>query len=189
MKKIGLGLLIAFGLLVVAIIINPQINPNHDAPYLALQDEISGSAPNESEVVQRVILYGDAGHSTTEPWQASMAAVAERASISPSKTAIMALGDNIYMEGFPKMEDGQTEWTEEQLESISYLDSQLKVAKESGAALYLVPGNHDWYAEEVDGQAQHIAEYAKTHNAKVAGKSRSTLRAPRRHLFVYLLCE
>lgn len=176
MKKIGLGLLIVFGLLVLAIIINPQINPNHDTPYLALKNEVSAAAPNEAEVVQRVILYGDAGHSTTDPWQASMAAVSKRASISPEKTTIMALGDNIYMEGFPKMEEDQKEWSEDQLESISYLDSQLKVAKESGAALYLVPGNHDWYADEVDGQAQHIAEYAATHNAKVAFRPETNTR-------------
>jgi hypothetical protein len=54
------------------------------------------------------------------------------------------------------------------LESISYLDAQLKIASVSGAALYLVPGNHDWYATEIDGQGQHIAQYAIDHKVNAS---------------------
>ena len=74
-----------------------------------------------------------------------MAKVAARASMLPEQTIVIALGDNIYYEGFPRKEAGQQEWTDDQLESISYLDAQLKVAEVSGASLYLVPGNHDWF--------------------------------------------
>lgn len=162
-KKIGLTLAVIIGVLVMMIVINPQIRPSHTEPYLALAGESSTAAPAETDILQRVILYGDAGHSTMDPWQASMEKVSQRASISPQKTAVVALGDNIYMQGYPQKEEGQEVWDEDQLESISFLDSQLKIARESGASLYLVPGNHDWYATELESQAVHIAAYAEEH--------------------------
>jgi hypothetical protein len=178
LKKVLLGLLAVIVLLAIALWIDPQFAPNHDAPYLSLQAEVAAPAPDEADVIQRVILYGDAGHSSSEPWQASMARVAQRASISPDKTLLLALGDNIYMRGYPQMEEGQTDWDEDQLESISFLESQLKVARESGATMFLVPGNHDWYATEVASQARHIAEYAATHDLDVAFRPHQAGRPP-----------
>jgi len=164
LKNTGKLLLALIVVLAVLIYINPNVKDAHrDKPYLNLVDEISAEAPAENEIIQRIILFGDAGHATIEPWQASMVKVAERAAISPDKTAIVALGDNIYMRGYPRKDDGQQDWDEGQLESISFLDAQLKVAKQSGADLYFVPGNHDWYASELDGQAAHIAAYAEQH--------------------------
>lgn len=170
LKRVLLSLLGIIILLALAIYINPQFAPNHDTPFFALQEEVLSPPPPEDEVIQRVLLYGDAGHSTINPWQVSMAKVAGRASISPDKTLVVALGDNIYMRGYPTLEEGQNEWDEDQLESISFLDSQLKVATDSGASMFLVPGNHDWYATELDSQARHIAEFAKQNNAKVSFK-------------------
>ena len=161
LKKIALGLALLIAILAALIFINPQINPSHTSPYLNLQAERLAAPPAEGDIQQRVILYGDAGHSTTEPWQPSMAYVARRASLSPAKTAVVALGDNIYMRGYPRKEEGQEDWTEDQLESISFLDAQLRVATESGARMIFVPGNHDWYATELDSQAGHIARFAE----------------------------
>ena len=168
MKKIGLGLLLLLVALGLGIYLNPQINPSHTTPYLALVAEQQAPAPAEREVLQRVILYGDAGHSSIEPWQESLAMIARRASIAPEKTAVVALGDNIYYSGYPQREPGQQDFDEDQRESISYLDAQLKIARVSGASLYLVPGNHDWYASELEGQGQHIAAYASEHNVNVS---------------------
>ncbi|MFT5482581.1 MAG: hypothetical protein ACI9GW_001232 [Halieaceae bacterium] len=161
MKKVGLGLLLVIVVLVILLVINPTIRPSHVEPYQKLVAEQTSPAPTESEILQRVVLFGDAGHSSLEPWQASMTRVAARAGISPDKTVVVALGDNIYMSGYPQKESGQESWDEGQLESISYLDAQLKVAEESGATMFLVPGNHDWYASEVDSQAAHIAAFAR----------------------------
>lgn len=168
MKKIGLGLLLLLVALGLGIYLNPQINPSHTTPYLALVAEQQAPAPAEREVLQRVILYGDAGHSSIEPWQESLAMIAQRASIAPEKTAVIALGDNIYYSGYPQREPGQQDFDEDQRESISYLDAQLNIARVSGASLYLVPGNHDWYASELEGQGQHIAAYAREHNVNVS---------------------
>lgn len=163
MKKIGIGFLLIIGVLIALVLVNPQINPSHTSPFLALDKETTAPAPAEADIVQRVILYGDAGHSSREPWQASMLKVAQRASIAPDKSTVVALGDNIYMQGYPQKEEDQTEWDEDQLESISFLDAQLRVAKESGADMYLVPGNHDWYATELQSQSEHVARYAEQH--------------------------
>lgn len=167
MKKIGLGLLLVIVVLVILLLVNPTIRPSHVTPYQQLVAEQVTPGPAESEILQRVVLYGDAGHSSIDPWQASMVSVAERAGISPDKTVVVALGDNIYMQGYPQKEPGQESWDEGQLESISYLDAQLKVAEESGATMFLVPGNHDWYATEVDSQAAHIDSYAKARGAAI----------------------
>ena len=167
MKKILLSLLVIVAVLVGLLYFNPQVKPAHIEPYLALGEESQAPAPDANDVIQRVILYGDAGHSSTDPWQPSMAKVAARASQFPDRTTVIALGDNIYYQGFPRKEVGQQEWTEDQLESISYLDAQLRVAKVSGASLYLVPGNHDWYAMEVNSQALHIEQYGRDNNAQV----------------------
>ena len=167
MKKFLLSLLVIVAVLVGLLYFNPQIKPSHNEPYLALGEESRAPAPSGDDVIQRVILYGDAGHSSIDPWQPSMAMVAARASQFPNRTTVIALGDNIYYQGFPRKEVGQKEWTEDQLESISYLDAQLKVAEVSGASLYLVPGNHDWYATEVNSQALHIEQYGRENSAKV----------------------
>ena len=125
-----------------------------------------------------MLLFGDAGHSATDPWQPSLAQVAARASLLPDRTVVVALGDNIYMTGYPQKEAGQQEWTEDQKESISFLEAQLKVADVSGASLYLVPGNHDWLATEVESQALHIQQYAREHQANVFFEPREINQPP-----------
>lgn len=164
LKYFLLGLLLLIALIVVLVLVNPQFADNHDTPYLNLVAETEAPPPAESDILQRVLLFGDAGSSTMEPWQASLQKMSARALISPEKTAAVALGDNIYYMGFPNKDDGQKEWDESQLESIEHLDAQLKVAKVSGARFYFVPGNHDWYAGELNGMRTHITEYANEHD-------------------------
>jgi hypothetical protein len=178
MKKILLFVLVILAVLIGLFYINPQVKPAHMEPYLALSEESQAPPPSPDEVVQRVLLYGDAGHSSIDPWQPSMAKVAARASMLPEQTIVIALGDNIYYEGFPRKEAGQQEWTDDQLDSISYLDAQLKVAEVSGASLYLVPGNHDWYATEVDSQALYIEQFGREHDTKVFFEPRESAGLP-----------
>ncbi len=90
----------------------------------------------------------------------------DRAKLAPELTSVVMLGDNIYYFGFPNKDEDQTEYTDSQLEDISHLEAQLQIAKHSGAEIFVVPGNHDWYAEQVDSQAQYIEDYASTHNIK-----------------------
>ena len=165
LKALGATLVLIISVLALLFYINPQMKSAHtDRPYLKLVEERRGNPPKEEEILQRILLFGDAGHATIDPWQSNMAMIAKRASKSADKTAVVALGDNIYYRGYPRKEEGQQDWDEGQLESISFLDAQLRVAKESKASMFFVPGNHDWLASEMDSQAAHIAAYAEEHN-------------------------
>ncbi|WOH38159.1 metallophosphoesterase [Thalassotalea fonticola] len=119
------------------------------------------TAENLGPLKQRILLLGDAGLSAISPLQASLQKSVERAKLAPEQTAIIMLGDNIYANGFPKKSIGQTEFDEEQLEDISHLEAQLQMARDSNAEMFIVPGNHDWYANQVDSQANFIKAYAK----------------------------
>jgi len=112
---------------------------------------------------QRIILLGDAGLSNITPLQASLEKAVERAKLSPDKTSVILLGDNIYPSGFPNKEPQQKAFNTKQLKHIAYLEAQLQIAKQSRAEMFIVPGNHDWYATQVDSQASYIENYAIEH--------------------------
>ena len=88
-----IGLVLA---LVLAVAIAIQFRPSHVTPYVALLRERVAAVPDGTNVLQRLLLFGDAGYSSVEPWQASLARIAQRASINPTNTVVVALGDNIY---------------------------------------------------------------------------------------------
>jgi len=117
-----------------------------------------------SELKQRIVLLGDAGYSSLSPLESSLQLAADIAKEQPNKTKVLFLGDNIYTRGFPVLKNGKTEYSKKQLKQISYLTAQLQVAKLSGSQSYLLPGNHDWIARQVDEQAAYIDSYAKEHN-------------------------
>jgi len=113
-----------------------------------------------NELKQRIVLLGDAGYSSLSPLEPSLKLAADIAKEKPNKTKVIFLGDNIYTRGFPVLKNGKTEYNKKQLKQISYLTAQLQVAKLSGSQLYLLPGNHDWIAKQVDDQATYIESYA-----------------------------
>ena len=133
---------------------------------------------NQGQLKQRILLLGDAGHSTLEPLQASLLKAQIRASEFADKTSIIMLGDNIYYFGFPDKEQGQTEYSESQLEDISHLEAQLSIAKNSGAEIFIVPGNHDWYASQVDSQAAYVKQYALDNNTRAVFTPHQLNKAP-----------
>lgn len=155
--------------------------PNHQqTPFIKqlYSQTASDHLAVDSQLQQRILLLGDAGHSSIEPLQASLAKAQERASQFADKTAIVMLGDNIYYFGFPNKEQGQTEYTESQLEDISHLEAQLSIAKNSGAEMFVVPGNHDWYATQVDSQAAYVEQYAIDNNTRATFAPHSLGQAP-----------
>jgi len=116
-----------------------------------------------NELKQRIVLLGDAGYSSLSPLEPSLQLAADIAKQQPNKTKVLFLGDNIYTRGFPVLKNGKTKYNKKQLKQISYLTAQLQVAKLSGSQLYLLPGNHDWIARQVDEQADYIHAYAQEH--------------------------
>ncbi|WP_286272890.1 metallophosphoesterase [Thalassotalea hakodatensis] len=127
-----------------------------------INPDIQQSIKAQGELKQRIILLGDAGLSSIKPLQASLQKAVEHAEKSPEKTAVIMLGDNIYPSGFPNKLPEQQVFTSKQLKHISFLEAQLQIAKQSGAEMFIVPGNHDWYATQVDTQAEYIENYAST---------------------------
>lgn len=126
-----------------------------------IQPAIEQPIQVNGELKQRIILLGDAGLSSIIPLQASLQKAVEHAEKSPEKTAVIMLGDNIYPSGFPNKKPEQQTLNAEQIKHISFLEAQLQVAKQSGAEMFVIPGNHDWYATQVDSQAQYIENYAR----------------------------
>lgn len=143
-----------------------EINQSHDTPYV--RDDILSIDQPKSEALWEVLLLGDAGDSTLVPWHQTLAMASEMAAKRPGQTSVVMLGDNIYFFGYPNLDEEQTEYDQEQLELIDRLNAQLQVSKRSKAELFLVPGNHDWYAEQVDTQAEHVLTYARAQGAPVS---------------------
>ncbi len=125
-------------------------------------------AQQQGLLKHRVLLLGDAGVSVINPLQASLQKSIERAKLAPEQTSVIMLGDNIYANGFPNKAVGQNKFDAEQIEDISHLEAQLQISKLSNAETFIVPGNHDWYASQVDSQANYIDAYAKRHHTKVS---------------------
>ena len=95
----------------------------------------------------KVILIGDAGAFVTDGKTAKevqtsgnhpvIEAVKKHIKLD-KKTVIVYLGDNLYKEGLP---DDQTLGY---AQAKAVLDTQINVAKNTGAKVVFIPGNHDW---------------------------------------------
>ncbi len=135
--------------------------------FIFLLLQVSGHSYAD-ELKQRIILLGDAGYSNLSPLEPSLQLAADIAKKAPNNTKVLFLGDNIYTRGFPVLKAGQESFNKKQLKQISYLTAQLQVAKLSGSQVYLLPGNHDWIAKQVDDQAAYIQSFAHDNNLHAA---------------------
>jgi hypothetical protein len=103
-----------------------------------------GTSPVASpHVGTRLLLVGDAGHSTPE--SPVLLALRARASVTPERTLVAFLGDNIYPAGLPSPES--TSYAA----AASHLSAQIDAVRTSGARAVFVPGNHDWDNSGPDG--------------------------------------
>ena len=89
---------------------------------------------SQDSIKSRVIFIGDAGE--IDGQQQSVLSGAARM-IIPGKTTVTYLGDNIYPSGF-----GLTEKSAASSKQI--LRKQFEPMRARGAAVYFIPGNHDW---------------------------------------------
>lgn len=89
----------------------------------------------QDTVLQRIILIGDAGEMDT---QQKMLIADAAGKIIPGKTTVVFLGDNIYPTGM------SLPGTKDEALTKQILQSQFMPMRSKGAAVYFVPGNHDW---------------------------------------------
>ena len=95
------------------------------------------------EVEYTLLLVGDAGHATRDdPVLAAMSAAAAR---SPSRTAIVFLGDNLYPSGLAAQGSSDRDRGER------VLAAQVGAAASAGVRAIFLPGNHDWDGGSADG--------------------------------------
>jgi len=87
-------------------------------------------------IATRLVLIGDAGQ-LTNGRHPVVDAVRNLIKMD-EKTSILYLGDNLYKTGLP---DEQYSYY---MSSRSVLDTELSVADNTPAKIYMIPGNHDW---------------------------------------------
>lgn len=111
----------------------------------------------QEKIKYRVILIGDAGE--MNPFQARALSNAAK-QVIPQKTTVIYLGDNVYPTGMglPGSKEEET--------SKKILQSQFVPMRKMGAAVYFVPGNHDWDRSGPNGLLKVEAEdaYLKLQN-------------------------
>src|SRR5215510_16582942 len=84
----------------------------------------------------RVVLIGDAGQ-LTNGHHPVVDAVKQLIPLD-KRTTILYLGDNLYRSGLP---DEQYSYY---MASRSVLDTELSIADNTPAKIFMIPGNHDW---------------------------------------------
>ena len=85
----------------------------------------------------RIILIGDAGEFNSKGQHPVVRSVKEHFKFD-KKTTILYLGDNLYKAGLPDEQN----YNYSKIRAV--LDTQINIARGSGAKVYFIPGNHDW---------------------------------------------
>lgn len=94
-------------------------------------------------VIRRIVLIGDAGQ-LTNGRHPVVDAVKKRIPLD-KKTTVIFLGDNLYRSGLPD------EQYKNYAQARAILDSQISIADNTPAKVFMIPGNHDWDNGRRDG--------------------------------------
>lgn len=121
--------------------------------------------PND-QIETTLFFIGDAGEPDPRQVGVPLDSLTAQASVSPERTIIVFLGDNVYPGGIPA--EGAAEWAD----ARRRLEAQVR-AIPPGARGIFVPGNHDWADETAYGlysirlQAQMIASLAQGRDVRL----------------------
>ena len=102
--------------------------------------------PTNKEIEKSFYLVGDGGYSP--PGGSSLGLIAFKTyldSVNREDNYTIFLGDNIYPDGMPP------EGSSEREEAEYRLDAQLDAIENYKGKVVVIPGNHDWYNEKLDG--------------------------------------
>ncbi len=101
--------------------------------------------PN-GEIEKTFYLVGDAGYAELKGTTKGLSILDKVIDTVQGKdNYLLFLGDNIYPKGMPKKESPDRALAEHRL------DAQIDVAKKFDGRVVFIPGNHDWYANGVQG--------------------------------------
>ncbi|OQP67926.1 BamA/TamA family outer membrane protein [Niastella populi] len=109
-------------------------------------------AQTNDSVTARIILIGDGGALING--KHPVASAVKNQLLPDKKTTIVYLGDNLYRHGLP--DEGNVNY----VLSRTVLDSQIAVAANTPAHVYMIPGNHDWSNGGADGWASLLRQEA-----------------------------
>jgi hypothetical protein len=94
-----------------------------------------GMAYTQDSIVSRVIFIGDAGEMDDQQDHVLTSAAEQ---VLAGKTTVMFLGDNVYPRGMGLPGSAEEESTKQ------ILQKQFTPFRSKNAAVYFIPGNHDW---------------------------------------------
>ncbi len=106
--------------------------------------EYTLNAP-EASLKHTVFLVGDAGNSDTQDSKITLNYLKNRLELAKKESTLLFLGDNIYPAGMPAPDKKERKLAEEKL------DYQINLTKNFKGKAIFIPGNHDWYSENVKG--------------------------------------
>lgn len=109
---------------------------SHLKPFIGTGQTGQPSAVKETDLDFRMLLVGDAGAPRKD--EPLLRLMTEWASLSPAKTLVAFLGDNIYPSGMPAPDGPKRREAEERI------TASINVILESGSQGIFLPGNHDW---------------------------------------------
>ena len=111
--------------------------------------------PENKEIAHSVYLIGDAGNSPIGSSSKALKLFKEALSKANSNSTALFLGDNIYPNGLPKKDEDGRAFAEHQL------DIQIAAADNFKGRTIMIPGNHDWYSDGLEGlkrQERYVEE-------------------------------
>lgn len=103
-------------------------------------------------------LIGDAGKPDLKEQEPTLKLLEMHLSGAPGNSSVIFLGDNIYTYGMPAADNENRPLSE------ARINESLKILENYDGRVFFVPGNHDWYAKDVQPYAlyeeeKYIEEY------------------------------
>lgn len=125
-----------------------------------LYPEATPIFPLEKKVERTFYLVGDAGISPMGGMSDALTTLNNLiASEETEGDYAIFLGDNIYPDGMPTIEDAERKFAE------NHMDAQLKSVENFKGETIFIPGNHDWYNSGLSGLLRE-QEYLKEASGK-----------------------
>lgn len=109
------------------------------------RDWKDNAAPEESDLIYKVFLIGDAGAPSLDVQEPTLKFFQSQLESAGENSAAIFLGDNIYTKGLPDSTDPERPFYE------ARIIEQLKTVKNYQGRVIFVPGNHDWEDGGRDG--------------------------------------